>query len=183
MPVVVGWRVACSVLQSRDERDRERESATPRERERERERERMDLTLIQDAFDRVSKKQKVCYTKTQDVIDRTLHELEVAAKQLSETSTDQKLVLTGLQGKLAELAPSNQVQCCHFTHTHLLQGHLAIFPLWNFVSVWLAYYCCCHCAGAGVLPLQLLFVAWPLSDFRLYCFAEMSMESICFLLF
>jgi hypothetical protein len=77
----------------------------------------MDLTLIQDAFDRVSKKQKVCYTKTQDVIDRTLHELEVAAKQLSETSTDQKLVLTGLQGKLAELAPSNQVQCCHFTHT------------------------------------------------------------------
>jgi hypothetical protein len=113
------------VLQSRDERDRERESATPRERERE----KMDLTLIQDAFDRVSKKQKVCYTKTQDVIDRTLHELEVAAKQLSETSTDQKLVLTGLHGKLAELAPSNQVQCCHSTHTHLLQGHLAIFPL------------------------------------------------------
>jgi hypothetical protein len=74
----------------------------------------MDLTLIQEAFDRVSKKQKIGYTKTQDVIDKTLHELQVAVQQMSDISDssstdDQRPLLIGLQGKLTELGPSNQV--------------------------------------------------------------------------
>jgi hypothetical protein len=74
----------------------------------------MDLTLIQEAFDRVSKKQKIGYTKTQDVIDKTLHELQVAVQQMSDISdssstNDQRPLLIGLQGKLTEFGPSNQV--------------------------------------------------------------------------
>lgn len=82
----------------------------------------MDLTSIQDAFDRVSKKQKVSYTKTQDVIDRTLHEIEAAAKQLVQVSDwspeSQREVLKNLQAKLTEIGPSsNQVCICSLRDT------------------------------------------------------------------
>jgi len=73
----------------------------------------MDVTAIQEAFDRVSKKQKLCYTKTQDVIDRTLHEVEAAAQHLNGIvdwePEVRKGVLTDLQLKLTEVAPSSQV--------------------------------------------------------------------------
>lgn len=73
----------------------------------------MDVTAIQEAFDRVSKKQKLCYTKTQDVIDRTLHEVEAAAAHLnglSDWKPDvRKSVFTDLQLKLTEIAPLTQV--------------------------------------------------------------------------
>lgn len=72
------------------------------------------MTSIQEAFDRVSKKQKLCYTKTQDVIDRTLHEVQAAAVHLNGIvdciPEVRKGVLTDLQLKLTEIGPSSQVR-------------------------------------------------------------------------
>lgn len=74
----------------------------------------MDVTAIQEAFDRVAKKQKLCYQKTHDVIDRTLHEVEAAAEHLNGIvdwkPEVRKGVLTDLQLKLTEIAPSSQVR-------------------------------------------------------------------------
>lgn len=73
----------------------------------------MDVTSIQEAFDRVSKKQKLCYSKTQDVIDRTLHEVEAAAERLNGIvdciPEARKGVLTDLQLKLTEIGPSSEL--------------------------------------------------------------------------
>ncbi|XP_024362262.1 protein RMD5 homolog isoform X2 [Physcomitrium patens] len=72
----------------------------------------MDLTSVQEAFDRVSKKQKVCYTKTQDAIDLTIHEVQAAAEHLNGiagcSSQARKGVLMKLQQKLSEISPANQ---------------------------------------------------------------------------
>jgi hypothetical protein len=91
----------------------------------------MDLTLIQEAFDRVSKKQKIGYTKTQDVIDKTLHELQVAVQQMSDISdssstNDQRPLLIGLQGKLTEFGPSNQVHTFSLHTLSYLQRSLTL---------------------------------------------------------
>lgn len=72
---------------------------------------KMDLTSIHEAFDRVAKKQKVSYMKTQDVIDRVIH---VAVSQIDEaakTSADinAKGVFGDLRTSLAEFGPNNQV--------------------------------------------------------------------------
>lgn len=74
---------------------------------------KMDLASIQEAFDRVAKKQKVSYTKTQDVIEKTLQVVEAAAKQLNEAAEwspeARKAVLTELQTRLTDIAPTSQV--------------------------------------------------------------------------
>lgn len=74
---------------------------------------KMDLASIQEAFDRVAKKQKVSYTKTQDVIEKTLEVVEAAAKQLNEAAEwspeARKGILTELQTKLTDIAPASQV--------------------------------------------------------------------------
>lgn len=76
----------------------------------------MDFTSIQEAFDRVAKKQKLCYTKTQEVIDRTLHEVEAAAEHLNEIEDCSVEVLKGvlrdLQIKLNEIGPLSRVRKC-----------------------------------------------------------------------
>ncbi|OAE20938.1 hypothetical protein AXG93_3256s1850 [Marchantia polymorpha subsp. ruderalis] len=75
----------------------------------------MDLTSIRDAFDRVSKKQKVSYSKTQEVIEKVQQEIEKVAKSLVEIPNgpeagDQKrALLVELQTKLSEMGPSTQV--------------------------------------------------------------------------
>eukprot|EP00246_Nothoceros_aenigmaticus_P000551 TRINITY_DN10822_c0_g1_i2.p1 TRINITY_DN10822_c0_g1~~TRINITY_DN10822_c0_g1_i2.p1 ORF type:complete len:385 (+),score=74.51 TRINITY_DN10822_c0_g1_i2:126-1280(+) len=73
----------------------------------------MDLSSIRDAFERVSKKQKLSNSKTQDVLDRMILEIENTAKQLLETvesqDTDCRSYLVDLQSRLAEMGPANQV--------------------------------------------------------------------------
>eukprot|EP00249_Psilotum_nudum_P017319 c26259_g1_i1 orf=253-1398(-) len=73
----------------------------------------MDFTTLTDAFDRVSKKQKLSDSKTQDIIDTIAEEIEIAAKKLLSigegSGLDQKTIFTELQAKLNELGPSNQI--------------------------------------------------------------------------
>lgn len=71
----------------------------------------MDLTSIHEAFDRVAKKQKVSYMKTQDVIDRAIHVVVSQMDEAAKTSADikPKGVFGDLQTSLAEFGPNNQV--------------------------------------------------------------------------
>ncbi|CAM6088149.1 unnamed protein product [Calypogeia fissa] len=76
----------------------------------------MDLTSMRDAFDRVSKKQKVSYSKTQDVIEKVQNEIEKAVKALIEIPPDEqtagdqmRVIVSELQSKLGEMGPSTQV--------------------------------------------------------------------------
>lgn len=71
---------------------------------------------MRDAFDRVSKKQKVSYSKTQDVIDKVQTEIEKAAKALLEIPTEEqtagdqtRVIMSELQTRLGEMGPSTQV--------------------------------------------------------------------------
>ncbi|EFJ24324.1 hypothetical protein SELMODRAFT_79692 [Selaginella moellendorffii] len=61
----------------------------------------MDLASMQDAFDRVTKKQKLSYAKTEDVIDKFMHEIQAAASKLDQGDVvDHSAVLSELQAKL-----------------------------------------------------------------------------------
>lgn len=72
---------------------------------------KMDLTSIHEAFDRVAKKQKVSYMKTQDVIDRAIHVVVSQMDEAAKTSADinPKGVFGDLQTSLAEFGPNKQV--------------------------------------------------------------------------
>ncbi|KAL3680446.1 hypothetical protein R1sor_023402 [Riccia sorocarpa] len=76
---------------------------------------KMDLTSIRDAFDRVSKKQKVSYSKTHEVIDKVQQEIETVARALAEIPDGpdgrdrRRALVVELQSKLTEMGPSVQV--------------------------------------------------------------------------
>uniref|UniRef100_A0A7C9AUF2 RING-Gid-type domain-containing protein n=2 Tax=Opuntia streptacantha TaxID=393608 RepID=A0A7C9AUF2_OPUST len=75
----------------------------------------MELKTVKDAFDHVTKKQKVCYSKTHEVIGQIGQEIEQALVKLqtadaSTTCPDHKTVLTDLKGKLKEMAPLSQLE-------------------------------------------------------------------------
>lgn len=73
----------------------------------------MDLSSIRDAFDRVSKKQKVWYAKTQENVDKVLNAISEAIAELAYISeetlgTDHKTVITALQASFL-----------FYTHKHI----------------------------------------------------------------
>lgn len=76
----------------------------------------MDLNNIKDAFDRVTKKQKVSSSKSQEVIEQMGQEIEQALSgiQSATNSTfpqpDHNLILTELKAKLKEIAPLGQLE-------------------------------------------------------------------------
>ncbi|KAF5206462.1 E3 ubiquitin-protein transferase rmnd5a [Thalictrum thalictroides] len=75
----------------------------------------MELGSIRDAFDRVAKKQKLCSSKTQEVIDQVGQEIEQALAKLQalhdpSSLHDLKTILTELNGKLKEVGPINQIE-------------------------------------------------------------------------
>uniref|UniRef100_A0A2P2JI27 Uncharacterized protein MANES_12G120400 n=1 Tax=Rhizophora mucronata TaxID=61149 RepID=A0A2P2JI27_RHIMU len=74
----------------------------------------MDLNPIKDAFDRVVKKQKLSSSKTQEVIDQTVEEIENALELIQSEQSgfefDYKLVLRELKKKLQEVIPLNQLE-------------------------------------------------------------------------
>ncbi|XP_077224235.1 protein RMD5 homolog [Tasmannia lanceolata] len=75
----------------------------------------MELGTIKDAFDRVSKKQKLSSSKTQEVIDQVGRELKHALAKMQSTHDtaspiDQKSILTELNTKLNEINPTNQLE-------------------------------------------------------------------------
>lgn len=73
----------------------------------------MELNTIKDAFDRVSKKQRLCSSKAQEVIDQVGREIESSlAKMQCQESTclDNKSIITELNSRLKEIEPINQLE-------------------------------------------------------------------------
>ncbi|KAH6803634.1 LisH/CRA/RING-U-box domains-containing protein [Perilla frutescens var. frutescens] len=75
----------------------------------------MELNSIKDAFDRVTKKQKLSYSKSQEVIEQIGQEIEQAlsriqSEQDSACPSDHKLILSELKTKLKEIAPLSQLE-------------------------------------------------------------------------
>ncbi|XP_073005528.1 protein RMD5 homolog [Typha latifolia] len=78
----------------------------------------MELDTIKDAFDRVTKKQKISFSKTQEVIDQITKEIEQAIMKMQTSSSDavecsdQVPILAELRTKLNEMAPMSQLEGC-----------------------------------------------------------------------
>ncbi|KAI3992986.1 hypothetical protein MKX01_009729 [Papaver californicum] len=75
----------------------------------------MELSTIKDAFDRVAKKQRVSFSKTQESIDQIAREIEQALVNMNSFQDrslpiDQKGILTELNNKLNEIGPLNQLE-------------------------------------------------------------------------
>lgn len=71
----------------------------------------MELNDIKDAFDRVAKKQKLSCSKTQEVIDLIVQEIEKALETVKSAShLDDKYVLTELKRRLQDIAPLGQLE-------------------------------------------------------------------------
>ncbi|XP_068657190.1 protein RMD5 homolog [Aristolochia californica] len=75
----------------------------------------MELNTIKDAFDRVSKKQKLSTSKAQEVVDQVGREMETALAKIQSSedvasALDQKVFLKELSNKLKEIGPINQLE-------------------------------------------------------------------------
>ncbi|XP_031384719.1 protein RMD5 homolog isoform X2 [Punica granatum] len=71
----------------------------------------MEVNTIKDAFDKVTKKQKLSYSKSQEVIDQLNQEIQAALENLqSGHESDCKTVLAELRTKLKESAPLTQLE-------------------------------------------------------------------------
>ncbi|KAJ4716035.1 protein RMD5-like A [Melia azedarach] len=75
----------------------------------------MELSTVKDAFDRVAKKQKLSYSKSQEVIDQVGHEIEQALTKIQsvdDTSSpiDLKSFLAELKLKLSAIGTQNQLE-------------------------------------------------------------------------
>lgn len=72
----------------------------------------MELNSVKDAFDRVTKKQKVSSSKCNETIEQINQEIEQALLgiQSATPQPDHKLILTELKAKLKEMAPLGQLE-------------------------------------------------------------------------
>lgn len=75
----------------------------------------MELSTIKDAFDRVTKKQKLSSLRTQEVIDKIGREIESVVMKMQSIdnatgSADQKSLFAELRSKLTEIAPLEQLE-------------------------------------------------------------------------
>ncbi|KAL0335016.1 UNVERIFIED_CONTAM: protein RMD5 [Sesamum radiatum] len=75
----------------------------------------MELNAIQDSFERVAKKQKLSYSKSQELIHQVGHEIEQALASIqshsdSAISVDPKTVLTELKVKLQIVGSHNHLE-------------------------------------------------------------------------
>lgn len=68
----------------------------------------MDIQGMDDAFERVAKKQKTTYTKTNEVIDKLLENIK-QAQELVNSNPATRDILGGLQAKVNELGPQGQI--------------------------------------------------------------------------
>ncbi|KAI3768211.1 hypothetical protein L2E82_18707 [Cichorium intybus] len=68
----------------------------------------MELNSIKDAFDRVTKKQKISSSKSQETIQQITQEINDAISGIQ--STDHKSILNELKAKLKEIAPLTQLE-------------------------------------------------------------------------
>ncbi|CAI9110541.1 OLC1v1010590C1 [Oldenlandia corymbosa var. corymbosa] len=75
----------------------------------------MELNTIKDAFDRVTKKQKLSSSKSQEMIEQIAQEMQQALLRIESskdamTETDHKVILQELKAKLKEVAPLSQLE-------------------------------------------------------------------------
>ncbi|XP_022740916.1 protein RMD5 homolog A-like [Durio zibethinus] len=70
----------------------------------------MELNSLKDAFDRVAKKQKLSCSKTQEVMDQIVQEIEKTIEVMQSTTLDYKSVLAELKKKFHEIAPLSQLE-------------------------------------------------------------------------
>ncbi|KAK8556733.1 hypothetical protein V6N13_064742 [Hibiscus sabdariffa] len=70
----------------------------------------MELNCLKDSFDRVAKKRKVSYSKTQEVTDLIVQEIEKAIKMVQSSTLEYKSELAELKKKLQEIAPLSQLE-------------------------------------------------------------------------
>ncbi|XVE86913.1 hypothetical protein DITRI_Ditri18aG0073900 [Diplodiscus trichospermus] len=71
---------------------------------------KMELNSLKDAFDRVAKKQRLSSSKTQEVVDQIVQEIEKAIEMVQSTTIDYKSILAELKIKLHEMAPHSQLE-------------------------------------------------------------------------
>lgn len=72
----------------------------------------MDLNAIKDAFDRVTKKQKLSSSKSLEVIEQIGQQIELALSRI-QSHSDHKVIVTELKTKLKEIAPLTQLEGTH----------------------------------------------------------------------
>lgn len=70
----------------------------------------MELSTIKEAFNRVTKKQKLCHSKSQEVIDQLSHELQLALATIQTTQDSTSPVLVELKTKLNAIGPNTQFE-------------------------------------------------------------------------
>ncbi|KAL2459040.1 LisH/CRA/RING-U-box domains-containing protein [Forsythia ovata] len=75
----------------------------------------MDLNSLKDAFDRVTKKQKLSSSKSLEMIEQIVQEIEQALSRIqsgrdSTTTSNHELILSELKAKLKEIAPLSQLE-------------------------------------------------------------------------
>ncbi|XP_021903790.1 protein RMD5 homolog A [Carica papaya] len=75
----------------------------------------MELNTVKDAFDRVAKKQKLSFSKSQEVIDQVGHEIEQTLAKIHSANellspVDLKSLLVELKLKLNALGPLHQLE-------------------------------------------------------------------------
>ncbi|KAK1568209.1 hypothetical protein Q3G72_021715 [Acer saccharum] len=74
----------------------------------------MDLSTVKDAFDRVAKKQKLSYSKSQEAIDQICHEIEQALARIQSVDpsslVDLKSFLTELKLRLNAIGAQQQIE-------------------------------------------------------------------------
>ncbi|KAK4778271.1 hypothetical protein SAY87_018458 [Trapa incisa] len=71
----------------------------------------MELNMVKDAYDRATKKQKLSYSKTREVMDLMQQEVEVALEKIqSGHESNCKSVLAELKTKLNDMAPLTQLE-------------------------------------------------------------------------
>ncbi|PPD95281.1 hypothetical protein GOBAR_DD07689 [Gossypium barbadense] len=70
----------------------------------------MELHSLKDSFDRVAKKRKVSYSKTHEVTDLIVQEINKAIKVMQSSTLEYKSELAELKKKLQEVSPLNQLE-------------------------------------------------------------------------
>ncbi|KAD2805653.1 hypothetical protein E3N88_39030 [Mikania micrantha] len=72
----------------------------------------MELNSIKDAFDRVTKKQKLSSSKSQEAIEQMSQEIELALSRIQSATpqSDHNLIISELKAKLKEMTPLGQLE-------------------------------------------------------------------------
>ncbi|KAJ4801817.1 Protein RMD5 A [Rhynchospora pubera] len=72
----------------------------------------MDVDTIRESFDRVEEKQKQYASRSQEIIDQLIKEIELAITKLQDGNLDQSAILAQLKAQIDEITPVAQFEGC-----------------------------------------------------------------------